>query len=272
VNNRHGLWNADNPANWVKRGGIDVTPGVPNRGERRVVRGRPSEQYGRFCRIRPTRPSSRGCRGARRRRRRRGSAAFCSAACRFSRRPRNINLTSKFTFKFAGDWQSSIPSFRCGTAAPSRSARPIRSTPLGSNYPSGFVGIDTTGPTPVLAPGSPYVITVPGKLPGKSVRSGGSSDLYVRGRRQSSISLLFGQLPFVENLQGSAWGWDLNCCGRRDIRAYGRDREQLPGLPPTFMAALNNGTYHVGQLGPHEQPGGVQLHRPAGVLTERRTC
>ena len=251
VNNRHGLWNADNPANWVKLGGIDVTPGVPNVGNGGSFAGGLQSNTGVL-----QNPADAtqftwlpGCSQAAQAA---GKCSFLFSGMQIQPPTENINLTSKFTFKFAGDWQSSTE-FSLWDSRAEQISPPYPFNTFGSNYPSGFVGIDTTGPTPVLAPGSPYVITVPANYPGNPY--GAAAPLiytYVDvGNPQFHFSSA--NYRFVENLQGSAWGWDLNAAA--GVTFVHTDEIANNYLDfPNLQAALNNGTYHVGQLARTNSP------------------
>jgi len=99
----------------------------------------------------------------------------------------------------------------------------------------------------VLAPGSPFKTTVPANYPGNPY--GAAAPLiytYVDvGNPQYHFSTA--NYRFVENLQGSAWGWDMN--GAAGISYVHTDENAQNFLNfPNLQTALNNGTYHVGQL------------------------
>jgi iron complex outermembrane recepter protein len=245
VNNRHGLWNADDPKNWVKLGGIDITPGVVNPANGGSFAGGLQSNTGVLQNPADSTMFAYlpGCTAAKQAA---GQCAFLFGGMQIQPPTENVNLTSKFTFKFAQSWESSTE-FSVWQSRAEQVNPPYPYNTFASNYPSGFIGINTNGPVPVLAPGSPFVLTVPANYPGNPY--GAPAPLIYTFVDVGNPQLHFASANYrvVENVQGSAWGWDLNgAVGFTYVHTdeVGKNYLNFPNL----QTALNNGTYHVGQL------------------------
>jgi iron complex outermembrane receptor protein len=243
--NRHGLWNSNDPKNWVKLGGIDVTPGVPNAANGGTFAGGLQSNTGVIQN--PNNPAQftwlPGCSQARQAA---GQCGFLFSGQEIQPNTENIDLTSKFTAKLPGSWESATE-FSVWYSRAQQVNPPFPYNVFVSNYPAGVVRLNTGLVPPQPPPGSPYIITLPANYPGNPY--GAPAPLiYTYGDvgnpeyRYASTNY-----RFIESLQGSAFGWDLNAAlGMTYVHT---DETALNFLNyPNLQKALNNGTYHVGQL------------------------
>jgi iron complex outermembrane receptor protein len=250
VEHRHGLWNADDPRNWVRLGGIDLTPGVANQSNGGAYGGGLLSNTGvvqnpadntQFTALNPNCPvSAQTATDAN------GNAtsrcgAYLYHGIQIQPPTENINLTSHYNFKFGGGWQSSTELSLWDSRA--EQIGPPNTTV----YPTGFVGINANGTVPVLAAGSPFVTMLPANYPGNPY--GAPAPLVYQFMDVGNLTTHFSSANFraIENLQGSAYGWDLN-------GAFGITYVKLDEIAnnyinyPNLQTALNNGTYHIGAL------------------------
>ncbi len=242
VNDRNGLWNANNPASWTKLGANNIQTGIPNI----INGGSPGTGLASVTGVlanpnatgTPAFSALPGCTlgqlGA-------AQCGFIVQGMQIQPPTENLNLTSKYTFKFAGGWESS-------TEASVWDSRSEQVQPYGTTvFPGGFVGIrDVPGVPPSLAAGSPFITTVPANYPGNPYGAAAPLQYTFRdvGNPQSSFDSVSYRL--IENIEGSRWGWDLKgTIGatyiKEDITA-----ENFIDFP-NLQTALNNGSYHVGQ-------------------------
>jgi iron complex outermembrane recepter protein len=249
--NRNGTWNSDNPAHWAQLGGINITPGVPNSLNGGTFAGGMVSNTGVI-----QNPANAtqftwlpGCTQATQAA---GKCGFLYNGMEIQPTTQNMNLTSKFNIKLFGDWQSSSELSVWNSRA-EQTEPPTPANLFGSNYPSGFVGISTAGPAAVLAPGSPFIITVPANYPGNPYHAAAPlvyTYVDVGNPQQTFDSTNY---RIVENVRGSAWGWDMD--GAAGITYVHTDEVGLNFLDyPHLQAALNNGTYHVGEAASTNSP------------------
>jgi iron complex outermembrane receptor protein len=252
VNNRHGLWNADNPLNWVKLGGQNVTPGVPNQQNGGSFAGGLQSNTGVLQNPADSTQFTwlPGCNQVAQAA---GKCGFLFNGLLIQPTSENINLTSKFNLKLPGDWKSATE-FSVWQSRTEQVSPPFPYNVFASNYPSGFVGISTAGPTPVLAPGSPFITTVPVGYPGNPY-SAPAPLIYTYGDvGNPQFHFASANYRFVEDLQGSVLGWDLNAAaGLTYVHTDETAKNYLHF--PNLQTALNNCAanpasplcYHVGQ-------------------------
>jgi iron complex outermembrane recepter protein len=240
TSDRNGLWNANNPRNWTILGGIDVTPGIPSKLNSGSFGGGLLSATGALQNPANSAQFSYlpGCSAAAQ-----GAdkCGFLYSGLQIQPPTENLNLTSKFTFKFGGGWESSSE-FSVWDSRAEQLQEPDNTA-----YPVGFVGINTTGKTPVLAPGSPFVTTVPANYPGNPY--GAAAPLIYTFNDVGDTQTHFDSINYrvIENVQGSAFGWDMS--GALGYTYVHTDEIANNFINfPNLQTALNNGTYHVGQL------------------------
>jgi iron complex outermembrane receptor protein len=251
ASNRHGLWNADNPLNWVKLGGINVTPGVPNAANGGAFTGGLQSSTGVLQN--PANATQYtwlpGCTQAAQAA---GGCGFLFSGMQIQPPSENISLTSKLTFKLAGNWQSSTE-FSLWDSRTEQINPPFPYNVFTSNYPTGVVRLNTGLTPPQPPPGSPYIITVPANYPGNPY--GAPAPLIYTYGDVGNVQFHFSSANyrFIEDLQGSAFGWDLNAT--LGITYVHTDESAFNNLNyVNLQTALNNGTYHVGQLAGTNSP------------------
>jgi iron complex outermembrane receptor protein len=245
TSNRHGLWNSNDPKNWVRLGGIDVTPGVPNAANGGTFAGGLQSNTGVIQN--PANPAQftwlPGCSQAAQAA---GQCGFLFSGQEIQPNTENVDLTSKFTFKFAGDWQSATE-FSLWYSRAEQVNPPFPYNNFISNYPIGVVRLNTGLNPPQPPPGTPYVFTLPANYPGNPYGAPAPLIYTFGDVGNPTYHFATANYRFIEDLRGSAWGWDLDTtAGMTYVHTDENAQNQLNFV--NLQTALNNGTYRIGEL------------------------
>jgi iron complex outermembrane recepter protein len=251
ANNRHGLWNANDPKNWVKLGGIDVTPGIPNTFNGGTFAGGLQSNTGVI-----QNPANAtqftwlpGCTQAAQFA---GRCGFLFSGQQLQPNTENLDLTSKFTINLPASWRSATE-FSVWYSRAQQVNPPYPADTFLSNYPAGVVRLNTGLNPPQPPPNSPYIITLPAGYPGNPY--GAAAPLIYTYWDVGNPEYRFASTNyrFIESLRGPAWGWDLDATA--GMTYVHTDESSLNQLHyPNLQTALNNCAtnpasplcYHIG--------------------------